>query len=394
MAINNLINRKAIQYLILLLFVIGFAASVHFWTTDRKGVLRTLYPVPAMLSQWSVGCSRDAPAWLKEIAELGIEDLKALASQVGYIDSTGNLHHCESGWQGRMLLSPRVTQSSKFLYGSLTKPITSAAVLSFIRDGLVDYEKSILNYFRYSGFDNSDRKGEFLTVGNLLRYKAGVVGEVFSNESKPWCPYNINEIFSQKYWQRNQNEHQYSNLNYCLLGEIVARSTNTDYRSAARNLFDLDSLGVGFVNSPLSDNYVKPDYRYHDFYRNDVLPKFDYFAISSSAGMMGSASSYAELMYRILGLDLPGFVSSHNGSCDIDKIRECYGNAFYTYRYSSSDGSEVFNLKEGYMPGFSGLVAINEESEVFVWLGNSDTPNARSGHAMKKFIDQLVGGDF
>ena len=41
------------------------------------------------------------------------------------------------------------------------------------------------------------------------------------------------------------------------------------------------------------------------------------------------------------------------------------------------------------MPGFTSLVAINEKHEVFVWVGNSDTPNARAGVLMKEFVDLL-----
>ena len=55
---------------------------------------------------------------------------------------------------------------------------------------------------------------------------------------------------------------------------------------------------------------------------------------------------------------------------------------------------ERLYVKEGYMPGASGVVVINDEGEVFVWLGNSDTENAASGMAMKIFLDKLVGLGF
>lgn len=390
MTVENMVVIKIVRYAVLLAFIIGGMAFVHFWTVDQKGVLRQLYPFPAMLSHWSVSCSRNAPEWLNEIANRGIDELKALASQVGYIDSEGNLHHCESGWQGRAFLSPRITESSRFLYGSLTKPITSAAVLTLIDEGVIDYSTSILTYFLGSDVNALNNNEISLSVKNLLSHRAGVFGEVFSNKEKPWCPYDLTELTRQKYWVLNDNEHRYSNLSYCLLGELVARSYDTNYRSAVINLFDLGSLNIEFVDSALNDDFVSPDYRYHDFYRADVLPSFDYFAVSSTAGMVGSATSYARLMHKIIGQNLPGFIQPDHPGCDSSKIRTCYGNAFYQYRSINGVESEMVHLKEGYMPGFSGLVAVNNKNEIFVWLGNSDTPNAKSGHAMKTFIDQLM----
>jgi len=323
----------------------------------------------------------------------GLWVLRAQASQVAYINGDGDVFHCESGWNGRILFSSRVSQTDKFQYGSLTKPVTSAAILLLAKNGRVRLDSSIFDVLVESetlaGFPIYH--SENVTVGEVMRHKAGVYGDVFYDKKKLWCPYDVQRLYKQKIWIAEDGEHKYSNLGYCLLGEVIAKKTGKDYRKGINEILDLKEFGISFSDAPEYANQVRPDYRYHDFYRDDLRPKFDYYAISSTAGMMGSASSYAKLIKYILSLSLPGFLTEKKSECNDSEIRRCYGNAFYLYQ---SPGGKYLNIKEGYMPGFSGVVVVNEKNDVFVWLGNSDTPEASEGKNMKRFIDVLSETDF
>tara|TARA_B100002003_G_scaffold247267_1_gene278492 strand:- start:3423 stop:4595 length:1173 start_codon:yes stop_codon:yes gene_type:complete len=383
-ALTKAVVFKVVAFIVLLTLL---AASFHFWTVDRKGVLRAIYPISGFLASRTIECSSTSPSWQKELMSVGLWTLRASASQSAFVDSKGKLHHCESGWTGEVFRSPQVNKDSKFQYGSLTKPLTSAMVIKLIVDGRLDYESNLIDLFGLDEPTESDNRFEVLTVGNLMAYRSGVSGEIFMDDETPWCPYNMEQLVRKQTWMAEDGAHRYSNLNYCILGEVISRIVGENYRDTANDMLDLDSYGIGFVNSPKSEEWVVPDYRFHDFYRDDVQPSFDYFAISATAGMGGSASAYASLMHNILDGYLKSDFGSENDSCNAKNIRNCYGYLFYKY---SPWLNAAMSVKEGYMPGYSSVVVVNDQGEVFVWLGNSDTPNAKAGESMERFLNVLA----
>lgn len=380
------LTRVGILFLLIFFVSLLLAIPFHYWTVDRKGVLRTFYPVTAAVSAWTTKCSENGPKWQPEIMGFGLWRLRAPASQSAFIDSKGNLHHCESGWQGGLFSSPFVTEESLFQYGSVTKPITSAFILSLIDQGELELDRSVTDIFpvkRSKGISDSFNS---ITVGRLMSYQAGVAGKAFVEKDAAWCPTRMSELYNQKPWVLEDGEHRYSNLNYCILSAIVSEVTGRRFRDVISESFDFESYGVRFVDGPSHEGWVMPDYRYHDFYRDDLEPSFDYQAISATGGLGGSAAGYARLMRELLASSSLGRLSPKIESCDYSTIKSCYGYMFYKYRPNSD---KVLYLKEGHMPGFTALVAINEKHEVFVWVGNSDTPNARAGVLMKEFVDLL-----
>lgn len=388
-----MLSKSVGQIIVLFFLTLAFLLGVHFWLTDKKGVLQAIYPLPAFFSELTIKCDDKAPIWLEEMMRSGLWRLKALSSQVAYVNSEGELHHCESGWQARSFFSERTSRNSRYRYGSLTKPITSAAILLSAEKGLLSLDASFLTLFSGKGFEkvSQDSLQGKVSLEALMRHESGVVGEIFVQKKKPWCPYDMTELRRVKFHSLAPGEHEYSNLGYCILGEVLSRELKAGYRVIVRDMFDFDSLGIRFAESLSFPDEVWHDYRFHDFYGPSVQPDFDYYAISSTAGMTGSASAYALLMKGILTKDVFGFVGAESDRCDVHQIRQCYGNAFYQYKAPSGD---FLNVKEGYMPGSSGVVTINDDGEIFVWLGNSDTLNARGGGRMKNFIDKLARGPF
>ena len=381
------IKRIGLKSLLVVTVIILLAVPFHYWTVDKKGVLRNLYPATALLSSWTTSCSNAAPDWQFEMMNFGLWNLRAAASQSAFIDRSGNLHHCESGWEGEITSSPLVTETSLFQYGSLTKPITSALIINLNNQDRLRFEQSVLEIFSGGIENNVSNRFEVVTVGNLMRFTAGVSGEAFVDKPDSWCPYRMNEIFKQKPWVAKDKGHRYSNLSYCILGGIASELTGRAYRPLVSETFDLESYGIKFVDAPSQKGWVSPDYRYHDFYRDDLEPSFDYTSISSTGGLGGSAEGYARLIRRLLDLSFSDHLTDKTEICDARKIKNCYGYMFYAYE---PNATQIINVKEGHMPGFSSIVAINEKEEVFVWLGNSDTPNASSGVMMKKFLDLLA----
>lgn len=352
--------------------------------------MQFIYPAQAVFSHIGLRCNGGSPNWLISVLRSGIWELKALSTQVAFINKEGNVFHCESGWEDGFF-SGNVTDSSKFRYGSMSKVLTSAAILALEKNYNFPLSTDVSNYF----FSSDDGKGgevpQSASMEEILRHVSGIRGEVFTTKEKPWCPYSMGDGGNLAFEREGMVGSKYSNLGYCVLGEVVSREIGGDYRDAVEELYGLRGRGITFIDGWDSAGFVKRDFRYNDFYGPLVPARFDYYAISSTAGMAGSATSYAKLIKDILSEGYRDFITDKVEGCDSSEIRKCYGRAFYVYQAASGD---VVNVKEGYLPGSSGVVIINKKNEVLVWLGNSDTDNAASGRKMKEFIDEVVGTEF
>ncbi len=380
---------KKIIFCSLLGFLI-LAVLVHFWLTDPYGVMRQVFNLQSPLAKFSQQCSEHSPEWLGEISLAGVDELKALATQVAFINRDGKLSHCETGWRSTMLVSPAVNEATRFRYGSLTKPVTASAIIALINDGALGYQDRLAK-----GLQQRERSPVSpymlgVTIEQLLRHRSGVQGEVFLTREKPVCPDRLALLMATG-TVRGAGEFKYSNLGYCLLGEVIANKTGQPYKQAIDRLFSLGGRGIRFVDYESGIDEVRRDFRFNDFYGVNNKGRFDYDAVAATAGLSGSASAYARLIKDMIHQTDEGILSGFDEECDDRSLKNCYGYAFYSY--SPMSGKRLY-VKEGYMPGASGVVVINDEGEVFVWLGNSDTENAASGMAMKIFLDKLVGLGF
>ena len=373
---------------ILILSLLGFvcvAVPLHFWLSDRHAVMRGLFSFQAPIAAWSSRCSEGAPEWLSDMADQGVFRLKALSTQVTLLNNAGQVSHCETGWTSTMLLSNRVNRNTSFRYGSLTKPITAAKILSLAEEGKLALDSTLGDLF-----SSSEGQGEIrdVTVSDLLRHRSGIRESIFVRKSKPACPYRLTDLIASGSAE-GRGEFRYSNFGYCILGEIIKEVTGLTYREAMESSYNLSTRQISYAEYEEAYSEVERDFRFNDFYGRNLKGRFDYKAISSTAGMSGSASAYALLLGDLIKDNPAGLFE--DSDCDYELFKQCYGYAFYGY---APIAGKVYQIKEGYLPGAAGVVVINEDREVFVWLGNSDTENAADGENMKIFLTELAKNGF
>jgi len=358
---------------------------VHFWMTDSHGVMQQAFFFQAPLSKLSQQCSPNSPNWLKTVSLAGVDQLKALSTQVAFLDENGRLSHCETGWRSTMFFSRRVSSNTRFRYGSLTKPVTASAIVILINEGVLDYRSSLADSLSQDVtlFVNEDLWG--VTVEKLLRHRSGIQGEIFVNRKKPSCPDGLAAYMADGK-VKGDGEFEYSNMGYCLLGEVVAYKAGRPYKKAVDHFYGLANRGMRFVKYEEQADEVERDFRFNDFYGINNKGRFDYESVAATAGLSGSASAYSFLIRDMINKTHGDILAGFDSKCDHSKFKNCYGYGFYSY---APPGRQKMLIKEGYMPGSSGVVVINEKGEVFVWLGNSDTENASSGIAMKNFLDSV-----
>ena len=116
---------------------------------------------------------------------------------------------------------------------------------------------------------------------------------------------------------------------------------------------------------------MKYDFRNNDFWMESDDNRFDFKALSSSAGLSGSAKQLVLIVkdmldakpYNILSID-PFTLKS----CELQKFKSCNGYAMWQYR--ASPDKPVMYFRNGGLPAVTSLAMVTAKNEVVVWLGN------------------------
>lgn len=373
-------------HLALLAFlVIAVAGVAHFWITNRLGVQRALYPLEAMLSRWTVQCSANAPGWLESNIAHAITEQSTLSNQIAYISPEGDISHCESGWKGKIFFSPAVDEHTRFRYASLTKILTADAVLEQVRNGNISFETKLAAVIPQA-FPAEDTRLELITVEHLLRHRGGFdrlksSDSVSVHNKKPWCPYDMVQLSSVKLDFSPGEGHSYSNLGYCLLGVVLEDVTDQPYRQYLQDKYDLNKWGIRFVDGPYFSDEVSYDFRNSSFYGENYSRYFDFNALSSSAGLSGSALALARVIQsELLPPPLNVLSAADPIDCDARKFDGCFG--FGLSRYQRSKSSLNVHTQRGFLYGVSSVVLIDEHGGVVVWIGNGMNLEGTTGKNM------------
>src|SRR5690606_1208709 len=217
----------------------------------RLAVLRTLFPLQAQPVIWSGKCSDEAPSWMPELLGRATSLLMSPASQMAYISPTGELHHCENGWKADMFLSPLVDTSTRYRYASVSKLFTADAVLSLVRQGHLSLDTTLQDLFSDLPPPHDPRVAQIRVV-DLLTHRGGFdrlrsEDPVFKHHHRSWCPYDLSELSRLRLDFTPGERYAYSNLGYCLLGQVVERVTGMDFRDFLEEQYELSQYGIRFV---------------------------------------------------------------------------------------------------------------------------------------------------
>src|SRR5690606_38280416 len=114
------------------------------------------------------------------------------------------------------------------------------------------------------------------------------------HRTKPWCPYSTSRLSTLRLDFAPGERYAYSNVGYCLLGMILERVTGTPYRQWIEREYRLKQAGIRFVDTSFYADEVRYDFRNSNLYGESYSNYFDFYALSSSAGLSGSALALAE----------------------------------------------------------------------------------------------------
>lgn len=349
----------------------------HFILIDRLVFWRLIYPLQSHLAVWNIHCSSNAPVWMKGSLKYIIKNQKNLSNQIAYIDIKNQVYTCQSGWQGTTFFSSALNENTRFRYASLTKLLTSDAVLQQVNQGKINLNTpffSILPELKKQKF--KDSRIQQISIKNLLEHRSGfdrIRSEdvVFAINKKSWCPYSLEELGKLKLDFEPDQRYAYDNRNYCLLGVVLERIAKKNYREYINQYYSIKEKNIKFVDGYYYSDEVKYDFRNNNFWMESDDNKFDFKALSSSAGLSGSAKQLAVLIRSMLESKPYNILSINSdtlNNCNIQQFKSCNGYAMWQYRASLN--KPVMYFRNGGLPAVTSLAMVTAKNEVVVWLGN------------------------
>ena len=376
----------------ILLFITIIVGYYYSNSQARSQFWSNIYPIRAELSARQISCSENSPLWLADILKHQTRSNNAPANQIAYIDPTGSLHHCENGYVGEYpLLSDAVSKQTRFRYASVTKLWTADAVLDLIKKDKLSLDTKLADIISEIEKPQDTRIND-ITIRQLLLHRAGfdrysVFGQDMFGIGKAICPDNLQGLNNITLGFVPDSKTSYSNLGYCLLGEVVSRlNSDKSYKQVIAQQYNFADSTLQFVsNAALPDevtyNYVETGLTGHA----DIYTAFDYEGLASAAGLSGNAIDLAQQVYAMAAKPAPNILSvDAQVACDVTQIAECYGYAMMPYQRDPQSAKVYY--RDGSLLGLSSLVAVSEEGSVVALLSNGTPSNGAEGNNAVKMM--------
>jgi D-alanyl-D-alanine carboxypeptidase len=268
--------------------------------------------------------------------------------------------------------------------------LTADAVLVQINKGTLARDARLAELLPEWNAQADSRLAE-MTVEQLLRHREGFdrllrPDPMVMHDVKPWCPDKLSESAHLKLDFDPGSRFGYSNLGYCLLGVVLERLSGKPFRELMNEEYGLVEQRLEFVDGPYRPDEVSYDFRNSLFYMADYYRHFDFQALSSSAGLSGSAVALTHVIHKILQRQPLNILSEPPQTCDSDHDDACrtLGGAVVS-RWSGS--TLVLYGHSGLLFGSSAQIIIDNKGGVLVWLGNGMPLNPKE--KTRKFTEYV-----
>lgn len=381
--------------LLVVLLLVAIVSTVGYYYSNpiaRSQLWLKTYPIRAELSARHISCSEDSPLWLGDIISYQVRNNNAPANQIAYIDPQGQLHHCENGYASKYpLLSDSVTDQTRFRYASVTKLWTADAILELIKDEKLALDTPLTDIITEIDAPKDKRISE-ITISQLLLHRAGFDRYSFSGNDmfgigKNICPNNLNGLNDIQLDFDPDSKTSYSNLGYCLLGEVISRlNDNQPYTDIIARQYNFADTHLKFISDSALDDEVTYNYVETGLTGfSDIYTAFDYDTLASAAGLSGNAIDLATQVRAMALKSEPNILSNADSvKCDNTQIAECYGYAMVTYQPDPQ--SIKVHYRNGNLLGLSSLVAVSDNGSVVALLSNGTSNEGVEGSNKVKMI--------
>lgn len=380
--------------LLVLVTVIGY---LYVNRIARNQLWQTTYPVRAKLSLTNLTCSQGSPQWMADVLRHQAIDNNAPSNQIAHITADGQIHHCENGYVDKYpLISQAVTADTRYRYASVTKLWTADAILSLVRQGKLSLDMP-LGHILTQINQPKDPRINAITIRHLLLHQGGFDRYgVFANDmfgiGEDICPNHIDKMNGIELNFDPGSQSSYSNLGYCLLGEVVATQYQKSYKDSIIAQYQLDDTHLRFIsNTAMTDEVFYNHVETGITGVGDIYTAFDYDGLASAAGLSGNAIDLAKQVKVMVGQPEPNILSAtdiksdtkpDSKHCELVKLPrtdddKCYGYGTVRFRYAT-DAPDMY-YRDGALPGLSSLVVIDQQGGVVALLSNGSAKGNMQG---------------
>ncbi|WP_119686102.1 serine hydrolase domain-containing protein [Acinetobacter ursingii] len=350
------------------------------------------------LSLKTINCSNDSPKWMKKSLEFIISDQKILTNQIAYIDSNQKLHTCLSGWKKGFIFRENLSNDTRFRYASLTKVITHHAILKLIKTGQINKDEFLVRYFKELNNENFlDKRVTTITIENLLEHRSGFdhtksLDPMVQFNHRSWCPYNIKKLTNIHLDFDPNQYYRYDNRNTCLLSLVLEKVTGESFQDYIRKNYSLSIKNIKFIAGPFEKDEVSYDYRNNTAWSNSYYKNLDFNTLAAVGGLSGNASQFATLIHELINSKTDNFLNSSNNaqkSCEFNSFKTCNGYLFRSYQRNNL--SPKMYYRNGSLAAATSLLAVTENNEIVVWLGNASIPQPEADkNSLDLFLYQAL----
>ncbi|MEU6249061.1 serine hydrolase domain-containing protein [Glycomyces sp. NPDC047010] len=180
---------------------------------------------------------------VSEYLEQRFEETGVPGAAYSIIDLNGESHSYAWGTDGS---GDPVDLGTPFLWGSVAKPVTSAAVMTLVEDGLIDLDEPVTTYlpdFTLADKDRSDR----ITVRDLLQQTTGIpegtgITDRFEHHDDPYGD-AVADLAGVEPFTDPGETLEYASANYVVVGAVVEAVTGMSYEEYLHEAV-LDPLGM------------------------------------------------------------------------------------------------------------------------------------------------------
>lgn len=212
------------------------------------------------------------------------------------------------GYASKNLFSDSIpaTPEKRWRIASISKSITSIAILQLVEEGKIQLEDPLLKYFQ--DLDNrvklSDERFKKITVRMLLQHRSGLLTDSDDPMTglSPPCPRKTSRwIESHTLADDPGVKYSYSNMGYCILGHVIESASGVGYEEYVKKMLlkiGATSIRIGKSQDSGIDEviyYNSPDETrgpYNSFILEDL---------GSAGGLIATPSDLVKFADHIFG---------------------------------------------------------------------------------------------
>ena len=202
--------------------------------------------------------------------------------------------------------------------------------MSLIKNGQLSLDTKMADII--TDIDNpKDIRINDITIRQLLSHRAGFDRySIFGNDmfgiGKDICPNHLQALNDITLGFTPDSKTSYSNLGYCLLGEVISRiNIDKPYTEVIEQQYRFVDTDLRFISNAAMDDEV-----FYNYVETgitgvaNIYTAFDYKGLASAAGLSGNAVELAQQAHKMAAKPSPNIVSlDKKAECDFAKISGC-----------------------------------------------------------------------